>query len=186
MSHLDETWHHPYGEAWWWQHHAVGIFFSGRDLMASQDRGKVQRDPWQKPAPERSGPQTGAKVHLPIGQQPSAYSQDNAGVASGQVSECPWVAQSDPGLEPDLWRDLKIAVQQRSPSNLTELERICKEECEKLTKYRCSKLIASYPRRLEAAIAAKGASIKYWVKGLNTYINVIYRFFYFLYICKNV
>ena len=20
---LEETWHHPYGEAWWWQHHAV-------------------------------------------------------------------------------------------------------------------------------------------------------------------
>jgi hypothetical protein len=18
---LEETWHHPYGEAWWWQHH---------------------------------------------------------------------------------------------------------------------------------------------------------------------
>ena len=27
-----------------------------------------------------------------------------------------------------LWRDLKIAVQQHSPSNLTELERICREE----------------------------------------------------------
>ena len=26
-----------------------------------------------------------------------------------------------------LWRDLKIAVQRRSPSNLTELERICEE-----------------------------------------------------------
>ena len=23
---LEETWHHPYGEAWWWQHHAVGMF----------------------------------------------------------------------------------------------------------------------------------------------------------------
>jgi transposase len=34
-----------------------------------------------------------------------------------------------PDLNPieHLWRDLKIAVQQRSPSNLTELERICRE-----------------------------------------------------------
>ena len=24
---LEETWHHAYGEAWWWQHHAVGMFF---------------------------------------------------------------------------------------------------------------------------------------------------------------
>jgi transposase len=57
-----------------------------------------------------------------------------------------------------LWRDLKIAVLQNSPSNLTELERICREEWEKLPKYRCSKLVASYPRRLGAVIVAIGAS----------------------------
>ena len=36
-----------------------------------------------------------------------------------------WPSQS-PDLNPikHLWRDLKIAVQQRSPSNMTELERI--------------------------------------------------------------
>jgi hypothetical protein len=27
----EETCHHPYSEAWWWQHHAVGIFVSVRD-----------------------------------------------------------------------------------------------------------------------------------------------------------
>ena len=27
----------PYGEAWWWQHHAVGMFFSGRDWETHQD-----------------------------------------------------------------------------------------------------------------------------------------------------
>ena len=63
-----------------------------------------------------------------------------------------WLSQN-PDLNPieHLWRDLKIAVQRRSPSNLTELERICREECEKLPKYRCPKLVAS---RLEAVIAA--------------------------------
>ena len=68
-----------------------------------------------------------------------------------------------PDLNPieHLWRDLKIAVQRCSPSNLTELERICRKKCEKLPKYRCAKLVASYPRRLEAVIAAKGASTKY-------------------------
>jgi transposase len=60
-----------------------------------------------------------------------------------------------PDLNPieQLWRDLKIAVQQRYASNLTELERICREEWEKIPKYRCVKLVASYPRRLEAVIA---------------------------------
>ena len=53
------------------------------------------------------------------------------------------------------WRDLKISVQQLSPFNLTELER------KKLPKYRCAKLVASYPRRLKAVITANGASTKY-------------------------
>jgi hypothetical protein len=48
-----------------------------------------------------------------------------------------------------------------SPSNLAELERICRELGEKLPKYRCAKLEVSYPKRLEAVIAAKGASTKY-------------------------
>ena len=60
-----------------------------------------------------------------------------------------------------LWRDLKIAVLQRFLSNLTELERICREEWEKHPKYRWAKLVVSYPRRLKAVIAAKGASTKY-------------------------
>jgi hypothetical protein len=60
-----------------------------------------------------------------------------------------------------LWRDRKIAVQRHSPSNLTELERICREEWEKFPKYICAKLVASYPKRLKAIIAAKGASTKY-------------------------
>jgi transposase len=73
------------------------------------------------------------------------------------------VAQPETDLNPidHLWRDLKIAVQQRSPSNLTELERICREGWEKLSKYRCAKLVASYPRRLKSVIPAKGASTKY-------------------------
>jgi hypothetical protein len=69
------------------------------------------------------------------------------------VLECP--SQSpDLNLIKHLWRDLKIAMQQRSPSNLTELEKICRGEWEKFPKYRHAKLVASYPRRLEAIIAA--------------------------------
>ena len=63
--------------------------------------------------------------------------QDNS------VKVLEWPSQS-PDLSPNehLWRDLKMA--QRSPSNLKELERFCKEEWAKLAKDRCAKLVATY------------------------------------------
>uniref|UniRef100_A0A8C7KMW3 Si:dkey-4e7.3 n=1 Tax=Oncorhynchus kisutch TaxID=8019 RepID=A0A8C7KMW3_ONCKI len=44
-------------------------------------------------------------------------------------------------------------------SNLTELERICREEWDKLPKYRVAKLVALYPRRVAAVITDKGRSL---------------------------
>ena len=81
-----------------------------------------------------------------------------------------WPSQS-PDLNPieHFWRDLKIAVQRRFPSNLIELKRICREEWDNLTKYRCAKVVASYPRGFETIIAAKGASEKNSVQGLKTF-----------------
>ncbi len=72
-----------------------------------------------------------------------------------------------------------MAVHRWSPSNLTELERICKEEWQKIPQSRCAKLVVSHPKRLKAVIGAKCASTKYQVKGLNTYENVIFQFFSF-------
>ncbi|KAG2466986.1 TCB1 transposase, partial [Polypterus senegalus] len=82
--------------------------------------------------------------------------QDNS------VNVLVWPIQS-PDLNPieHLWRDLKMAVHRCFPSNLMELERCCKEEWAKLAKDRCVNLVASYSKRLEAVIAAKGASTKY-------------------------
>ena len=47
-SHLEETWHHTYGEEWWWQHHAMRMFFKGRERETSQDRGKDERSKVQR------------------------------------------------------------------------------------------------------------------------------------------
>ena len=33
LAHLEETWHHPYGEAWWCQHPALGMFFRIKGKM---------------------------------------------------------------------------------------------------------------------------------------------------------
>ena len=57
--------------------------------------------------------------------------------------------------------DLKIAVHQRNPSNLKELEQFCLEEWAKITVAMCAKLIEKYPKSLAAVIAAKGGSTKY-------------------------
>ncbi|KAG2465062.1 TCB1 transposase, partial [Polypterus senegalus] len=82
--------------------------------------------------------------------------QDNS------VNVLEWPSQSpDLNLIEHFWRDLKMAVHRHFPSNLKELERCCKEEWAKLAKDRCAKLVASYSKRLEAVIAAKGASTKY-------------------------
>jgi hypothetical protein len=72
------------------------------------------------------------------------------------------VAQPKPELEPD-----QISLESpenNSLSNLTEQ----REEWKKLTKYRCAKLVASYPRRLKAVVTAKGAPTKSSVKGLGS------------------
>ncbi|KAI2644919.1 Tyrosine-protein kinase-like otk [Labeo rohita] len=48
-----------------------------------------------------------------------------------------------------------MSVHQRLPSNLTELERICKEEWQRIPKSRCEKLVASFPKRLMAVLDQK-------------------------------
>ncbi len=81
---------------------------------------------------------------------------------NNSVTVLEWPSQS-PDLNPieHLWRDLKMAVHQRLPSNLTELERICKEEWQRIPKSRCEKLVASFPKRIMAVLNQKGASTKY-------------------------
>ncbi len=81
---------------------------------------------------------------------------------NNSVTVLEWPSQS-PDLNPieHLWRDLKMAVHQRLPSNLTELERICEEEWQRIPKSRCEKLVASFPKRLMAVLNQKGASTKY-------------------------
>uniref|UniRef100_A0A9J8DC93 Tc1-like transposase DDE domain-containing protein n=1 Tax=Cyprinus carpio carpio TaxID=630221 RepID=A0A9J8DC93_CYPCA len=76
---------------------------------------------------------------------------------NNSVTVLEWPSQS-PDLNPieHLWRDLKMAVHQRLPSNLTELERICKEEWQRIPKSKCEKLAASFPKNTHGCIRSKG------------------------------
>ncbi|CAJ0959505.1 unnamed protein product [Ranitomeya imitator] len=59
-----------------------------------------------------------------------------------------WPAMS-PDLNPieDLWKDLKMAVWRRHPSNIRDLEQFAKEEWSKIPAEHCKKLIDGYRKR---------------------------------------
>ncbi|MGH0149042.1 UNVERIFIED_CONTAM: hypothetical protein FKN15_017443 [Acipenser sinensis] len=79
-----------------------------------------------------------------------------------KVNVLQWPSQS-PDLNPieNLWHYLKIAVHERCPTNLNNLEQICQEKWAKITPTLCAKLVHTYPKRLKAVTAAKGGSTKY-------------------------
>ncbi len=73
-----------------------------------------------------------------------------------------WPSQS-PDLNPIeyLWRELKVWVIKCQPRNINDLERICKEEWEKIPPEMCANLVANYKKYLTSVIANKSSAIKY-------------------------
>ena len=75
-----------------------------------------------------------------------------------------WTILKWPSMSPDLnpiehlWKELKLAVWRRHPSNLRQLEQIAQEEWAKLPVNRCRNLIESYGKCL---IASKRGATKY-------------------------
>ena len=71
-----------------------------------------------------------------------------------------WPNQS-PDFNPieNLWRELKIRVMARRPSNLKKLELIPKDE--KILVGTCKKLVSNYRKYLIVVIVNKGLSIDY-------------------------
>ncbi len=73
-----------------------------------------------------------------------------------------WPSQS-PDHNPieNLWRELKVRVAKRQPRNLNDLERICKEEWDKIPPEMCANLVDNYTKHLTSVIANKGFATKY-------------------------
>ncbi len=75
-----------------------------------------------------------------------------------------WPSQSpDLNLIENLWRELKVRVAKRQPRNITDLERICKEEWDKIPPEMCANLVANYKKHLTSMIANNGFATKYQV-----------------------
>ncbi|KAI5609036.1 hypothetical protein C0J50_6038, partial [Silurus asotus] len=70
---------------------------------------------------------------------------------NNSVTVFEWTSQSSDST--NLWRDLKMAVHQRLPSNLTEMERICKVEWQRIPKSRCDLV---FPKKTHGCIRLKG------------------------------
>ncbi len=68
-----------------------------------------------------------------------------------------------PDLNPieNLWRELKVRVAKCQPRNLSELERICKEEWDKIPPEMCANLVTNYKKHPTSVITNKGFATKY-------------------------
>jgi len=93
--------HHPYCEAWWWQHHVMEMFLIRRDWGTCQDRrengwSKIQKNPGGKPVTLCKKEEIVTGVHLSAWQRPEPHSQSYTGVDKEQKYKCPWMTQSEP------------------------------------------------------------------------------------------
>ena len=131
----------------------MGMFFSSRDWETSQERTNMNGAKYREILDENL---LQSSQDLRLGRR-FTFQQDNdpkhvakttqEWLRDKSLNVLDWPSQNpDLNLIEHLWKDLKIAVNRLSPANPTELERICREVYEKLPKYRCAKLVVSYPR----------------------------------------
>ena len=87
------------------------------------------------------------EIHLPAGQWAKAQSQRYHEVAWEEQGGCTVVARSKPDLNliENLWKDFKVAVHRRTPTNLSQLKQLCKEAWGKISECTCANLVQSYP-----------------------------------------
>lgn len=114
-------------------------------------------------------------LHLSIRQ----WSQNNSGLASWQVCDCPWEAQPNPRLK--IHRTSVVERPEHSSSQTVSSHPRWRSsrgwrmegKWNKLPKFRTAELVETYLRRLKAVIATKCMD---WIKCLNTFVYERFTF----------
>ncbi len=146
------------------------LFFGGVFLLRGQDNCTTSKGRWTGPCTVRARALKPARA-LKMGRgwvfQHDNYPKHMAKATKEwlkkkHIKVLEWPSQS-PDLHTieNLWRELKVRVTKRQPRNLNDLERICKEEWDKIPPEMCANLVANYKKRLTSVIANKGFATKY-------------------------
>lgn len=149
------------------QYHAVEVFLSTWDWEAA---GGWRKADWSKPQRWKSLNPIRRAQDLRLGPRfillqnnDWAHSQDNTGVAEGQIRVLEWPHQKSL-LKPDR---TSLIGPENGCADLTwgSMGR------QNIPKSRCVEPVASYSRSLKAVTAARGASTKSWGETLNAHVN---------------
>ncbi len=146
------------------------LCFGGVFLLRGQDNCTASKGRWTGPCTVRARALKPARA-LKIGRG-WVFQHDNDPKHTAKATKewlkkkhikvLEWPSQS-PDLNPieNLWRELKVRVAKHQPRNLNDLERICKEEWDKIPPEMCANLVDNYKKRLTSVIANKGFATKY-------------------------
>ncbi len=142
------------------------LCFGGVFLLRGQDNCTASKGQWTGPCTVRARALKPARA-LKMGREHDNDPKYTAKATKEwlkkkHIKVLEWPSQS-PDLNPieNLWRKLKVRVAKRQPQNLNDLERICKEEWDKIPPEMCANLVANYKKRLTSVIANKGFATKY-------------------------
>ncbi len=150
--------------------HVETLCFGGVFLLRGQDNCTASKGRWTGPCTVRARALNPARALKMCRGWVFQHDDDPNHTAKAtkewlkkkHIKVLEWPSQS-PDLNPieNLWRWLKVRVAKRQPRNLNDLERICKEEWNKIPPEMCANLLANYKKHLTSVIANKGFATKY-------------------------